>query len=128
MLSIALCALTAAILAAGCLNPGNQVNRRSEGYRRIEVYAADGEHVPFVCKIGIHSWKTYEARTPWAIEIELDTMYECICGTHCLVAKTTDDERSLKISGFDRDSCCMRRDLPTRNDTLFCQLRSWSCH
>lgn len=113
-------ALVALAILVGC-----RQTPKGEAYRRIEVSASPGKHTAFVCMIGIHSWKTYEPTTPWVFEVDLDTMHECICGTHCRIFKTTADSETLWVEGFDRDSLRMTVPLVSPSETLFAGLHSW---
>ena len=110
-------------LVASAFLPGCRQTPKSESYRRIEVSASPGKHTAFVCMIGIHYWKTYEPTTPWVFEVDLDTMHECLCGTHCRVFKTTADSETLWVEGFDRDSLWMTVPLVSPSETLFASLR-----
>jgi hypothetical protein len=87
-----------------------------------------GRHVEFVCRVGCHTWTTYEATTPWRLELDLDTMNECVCGTHCCINKTTSDSETLWIDGFDRDSLRVSSYLVSQSETMNFHMRSWICY
>ena len=101
---------------------------KSEGYRRVEIFSAGKSKIEFTCMLGIHSWDTFVGTTPWQIELDLDTMNECICGTHCRILRTNPGPDKLWVWGFDRDSLRLEKYLVTQFDTVYFHMRSWICY
>ena len=77
---------------------------RTEGYRKVEFFSLGDSQGQFVCQIGVHGqWTTYERTTPWMLQMDLDTIPECFCGTHCRFWKASAGPDSLRMRAFDRD-------------------------
>ncbi len=117
-----LCALAAAMVAA-CAGPS-----KGEGYRRVELFSAGHRQIEFVCLIGSHSQDTFAGTTPWQLELDLDTMNECICGTHCRVLRTSPASDRLWVWAFDRESLRLDKYLASPSDTVYFHMRSWICY
>ncbi len=76
---------------------------RSEGYRRVEFSSLADSQLTLVCGIGAHSdWFEYEQSTPWTLELDLDTIRSCLCGTHCMVWKASSGREGLRVRTFSR--------------------------
>ena len=101
---------------------------RSEGYRRVELFSAGKSKIEFTCLIGRHSYDTFVGTTPWQIELDLDTMHECICGTHCLITRTNPGPDRLWMWAFDRDSLRLDKYITSPHDTIHFHMRSWNCY
>lgn len=55
-------------------------------------------------------------------------MNECICGTHCLVLRTSAGPDRLWVWEFDRESLRLDKYLGSPSDTGFFHMRSWICY
>jgi hypothetical protein len=119
--SIGFCAL-GVVMVIACHKP------RSEGYRRVEFFSAGKSRLEFTCMIGRHSWDTFVGTTPWQIELDLDTMHECICGTHCRITRSEPGPDKLWVWGFDGDSLRLDKYLVSPSDTVDFHMRSWICY
>jgi hypothetical protein len=81
-----------------------------------------------MCLIGSHSYDTFVGTTPWKLELDLDTMNECIGGTHCRVLRTWAGPDRLWVWAFDRDSLRLDKYLASPTDTVHFHMRSWICY
>jgi hypothetical protein len=101
---------------------------KGEGYRKVELFSAGDRQIEFACLIGSHSCDTYVGTTPWRLELDLDTMNECIGGTHCRVLRTWAGPDRLWVWAFDRDSLRLDKYLASPTDTVHFHMRSWICY
>jgi len=79
--ALTICALVA-LAAMTCARP------KGEGYRRVELFSAGKSEIAFMCLVGCHSYDTFVGTTPWKLELDLDTLNECIGGTFCRILRT----------------------------------------
>jgi hypothetical protein len=100
---------------------------KGEGYRRVELFSAGNSQIEFTCLIGCHSYDTFVGTTPWKLELDLDTMDECIGGTRCRVLRSDPGQDRLWVWAFDRDSLRLDKYLASPSDTVFFHMRSWIC-
>jgi len=119
--SIGFCVFAVAMLFA-CHKP------RSETYRRVEIFSAGQSRIEFTCMVGRHSWDTFVATTPWQLELDLDTMHECMCGTHCRIMRSEPGPDKLWVWGFDGDSLRLAKYVATQFDTVDFHMRTWICY
>jgi len=120
--ALTLCALVV-VAVVTCARPP-----RSETYRRIELFSAGDSKIEFTCLIRCHSYDTFVGTTPWRLELDLDTMNECIGGTFCRVLRTSPGPDRLWMWAFDRESLRLDKYLASPDDTVFFHLRSWICY
>jgi len=120
--ALTVCALvTAAVLTCGGPPKG-------EAYRRVELFSAGNSKIEFVCLIGRHSLDTFVGTTPWKLELDLDTMNECICGTDCMIMRTTPGPDRMWMWAFDRESLRLDKYVAVPSDRIHFHMRSWICY
>lgn len=120
--ALTLCALVA-VACVSCAKPP-----RGEGYRRVELFSAGKSKIEFMCLIGSHSHDTFVGTTPWKLELDVDTMNECIGGTFCRVLRTNPGPDRMWVWAFDRESLKLDKYLASPHDTVFFHMRSWICY
>lgn len=101
---------------------------KSEGYRRVELFSAGHRQIEFMCLIGSHSLDTFVGTTPWQLELDLDTMHECICGTSCRIMKTSAGTDRMWMWAFDHESLKLDKYVAIPSDRIFFHMRSWICY
>ncbi len=117
---LSICAIVAIVTCSG--------PPKGEGYRRVELFSAGKSKIEFMCLIGCHSYDTFVGTTPWKLELDLDTINECICGTYCRVMRTNPGPDRLWVWAFDRESLRLDKYLASPHDTVFFHMRSWNCY
>jgi len=118
---LTICALSVVMVVA-C------ARTKSEGYRRVELFSAGHRQIEFMCLIGSHFPDTFVGTTPWQIELDLDTMGECICGTQCWILKTSAGTDRMWMWGFDRESLRLDKYVASPSDRIHFQMRGWHCY
>jgi len=117
---IGLCVL-AAVAVFACHEP------RTETYRRVELFSAGKTRIEFTCLSGTCPGKTYEAATPWTLEMDLDTIDDWGAG-RIRVFRSDPGPDKLWIWAFDRDSLRMTKYDATQFDTVDIDLWNWHCY
>ncbi|MBM3314822.1 hypothetical protein FJY71_03135 [candidate division WOR-3 bacterium] len=94
-------------------------------YRALEVSASQGTRLEFgfiLRPTCMSPWDAVERTTFWRCEMDLDTLYFCLCGARGYVFKTTTGADTLRTQLLDREGVIFDTFAAAPNDTVVVHL------